>query len=75
MMLTNQVGTTRSRLRRKGYRLLKNRARNLDRPDYGLFLIVDAETGFVVAGGKPWNYSLFLEEATALAAELPDIKS
>lgn len=57
----------RSRLRRKGLLLQKNKARNTWRPDFGLYRIIDAQDRFVVAGGEPWNYNLFLNEAADIA--------
>ena len=67
------VSAIRSQLRRKGYRLFRSRARISDRPNYGLFLIVGARGGFVVAGGRPWDHSLPLAEAGEWAAELPKL--
>jgi G:T-mismatch repair DNA endonuclease (very short patch repair protein) len=48
-------------LKRQGLRLCKNPARTSERPDFGLFCIID-DHKCAVAGTQPWNYSMSLDE-------------
>ena len=67
-----------SRLRREadrqGLALRKSRQRDVDAPDYGLYAILDAKTGFPMHSGSVVNtpYSLTLDEVDEwLTAEGP----
>ncbi len=47
---------------RQGYRLEKSSARTEQTPSYGRYRIVDVAAGTVVAGERPCDYSLTLDE-------------
>jgi len=43
--------------RRWGFKLIKNRRRDREAPDFGLYAIIDPELRMYVAGGTPWAYA------------------
>jgi hypothetical protein len=51
--------------KRQGLTVLKSRRRDPRAIDYGGYMLVDARTNLVVAGGSPHPYSLDLDEVEA----------
>jgi hypothetical protein len=47
---------------RRGYRLEKSRRRDPHAPDFGGFMLIEAEKNYVVVGGHPFAYSASLED-------------
>jgi hypothetical protein len=50
---------------RQGYRLLKSRTRKVDAPDFGGFMLVDAERNWHIGGGNPYAFSWSLDDVEA----------
>ena len=59
----NREARLRRRSQAMGLHLMKNRSRTPGDPTYGGYMLVDAETNAVVAGGSPIPFSLYLDDA------------
>lgn len=55
----------RSRARTRGLRLVKSHSRTPEAYEYGLFMIVDADTNMAVAGAWPSAFTMSLEDVAA----------
>jgi hypothetical protein len=55
-------GRLRSDCERRGWRLMKSRHREEGDGDCGGFMIVDALSGTVLAGGRPRAFSMTIDE-------------
>lgn len=68
--MTDKVRMNRLRrmAERQGLSLAKSRRRDPNAVDFGGFMLLDASTNSVVAGGDPIPYSLSLDEAEAWLA-------
>lgn len=67
-MAMNEPALRRLAARRR-LKLTKSRSRNPDGLTFGGFMIVDAETNSIVAGGSPVPYFLSLEDVEAWLAD------
>ena len=65
--MTDKVRQNRLRrmAERQGLSLAKSRRRDPNALDFGGYMLVDATTNAVVAGGSPGPYSLTLDEVEA----------
>lgn len=55
----------RRMLDRRGFSLARSRRRDPQAIDFGGYMIVDASTNTVVAGGSPFAYSMSLDDVGA----------
>jgi hypothetical protein len=55
----------RRKAERQGLTLARSRRRDPDARDFGGYMLIDAQTNAVAAGGDPHAYSLTLDEAEA----------
>jgi hypothetical protein len=56
-------------LQRRGYQLQKSKRRDPNAFDFGGYMIIDPQTGAVVAGGSPRPFSLDLDDVEAWLRE------
>jgi hypothetical protein len=59
----------RSKLKKMGYRLQKNRARDPQSDNYGGYMIIDETTNLIVDGAHPFEFSLSLNEVDNFTKE------
>jgi hypothetical protein len=59
---SNLEGRLRGDCERRGWRLMQSRRGEEDNRSCGGFMIVDALTGTVLAGGRPRAFSMTIEE-------------